>query len=79
MPVWLWPILKLAISIGSPYLLNWIKEKFKNLPVEVIDIINELIKSILDPKVSTKEAKRHAKSKLKACVGVACPSETKSD
>lgn len=79
-PVWLYQLLKLAISIGSPYLLNIVKDWVKkHLSPEILDIINEFIKAILDPTVSNREAKKIAKRKLKECTGVACPPETKRD
>lgn len=78
-PPWILPIIRLFITIGSPYLLGWIKEKVKNLPADVIEIINELIKSLLDPKVDNASAKRSAKAKLKECRGVACPTDVKHD
>lgn len=79
LPSWLIPLIKMAISIGSPYLLKLIQGWIKNLPPEVLDIINELIKALTDPTVSNKEAKRAAKAKLKACTGVGCAPETKRD
>lgn len=78
-PSWAYQLIKLAISIGSPYLLELIKKLFKKLPAEVLDLIDELIKSLLHPDVDNKEAKRAAHSKLKSCTGVGCPDTLKND
>lgn len=78
-PSWVYALLKLLISIGSPYLLALVKDKMKNLPAEVVDLISELIKNIIDPKIDTKEAKRVAARKLEACTGVACQGDIKKD
>lgn len=76
-PSWLLALIKLAIQIGSPYLLDLVKKWIGNLPAEIVDIINELIKNIKDPAVSTRDAKRNALEKVKECSGVACPPQTK--
>lgn len=77
MPSWIVPLIKMAISIGSPYLLQLIQKWIKGLPPEILDIINELIKSLTDPKVSNSTARKVAKQKLKECTGVGCAPETK--
>jgi hypothetical protein len=80
MPAWLFQLIKLAISIGSPYLLAAISKWVGNLPAEVQQIITDLINSIKDPTIPNRVAKAQAKRQLKAhCEGVACQTEIKSD
>lgn len=77
MPSWLMVLLKLAIQIGSPYLLELVKKWAAKLPAEVIQIINDLIGSIKDPAVPNSYAKKIAKKRLKDhCSGVACAPDT---
>lgn len=76
-PLWLLAIINLAIKIGSPYLLKQIEKWAKVLPDEIRVIIAELIKNLKDPMVSNEIAKKDAIKKVKQCVGVACPPETK--
>lgn len=79
MPSWLIPLIKLAIQIGSPYLLELLKKWISKLPVEVIAIINELIGDIKNPDIPNSVAKQAASQKLKDhCEGVACESEIKN-
>lgn len=77
-PSWLYTLIKLAIQIGSPYLLSLIKKWLGNLPEDVVKIINDLIDGIKNPDVPTKEAKTLAKAKLKqARFGVGSAPDTK--
>lgn len=77
-PWWLKIIIDLAIKVGSPLLLGWIKDKIKSLPDEIRKIIEELINGINDPDVDTKEAKKEARNAFKReCSGVACPPDLK--
>lgn len=78
-PSWLMAIIKLAVQIGSPYLLELVKKWFSKLPVEVVEIINELINGIKNPAIPTRNAKKAAAFKLKRCQGVACAPEVKKD
>ncbi len=63
-PAWLYSLIKMAIQIGSPYLLTLIKKWIGNLPADVVALINDLIDGITNPAVSTREAKIIAKSRL---------------
>lgn len=78
MPSWLIPVLKVAISIGSPYLLELIKKLIAKLPAEVVEIINDLINGIKSPTIDTRQARAEAKARFKRhCDGVGCSPETK--
>ncbi len=75
MPIWLVNLLaQLAIQFGIPYLLKVIP----GIPPAVIEIIEELLKKLQDPKVSNSSARKSAIHKIKKCT-VGCPPETKSD
>lgn len=77
-PTWLQIILKLVIQIGSPYLLDYLKKLMKNLPADIVAIIDSLIKGLKDSNTPNAEARRSAKSALKKyCDGVGCPVEPK--
>lgn len=78
-PPWILALVKMAISIGSPYLLDLLRKWFTKLPAEVVEIINDLIKGLLDPTVNNRVAKKAAAFKLKRCTGVACKPEIKKD
>lgn len=72
-PAWLLALIKLAIQIGSPYLMDLIKKWFKNLPQDVIDIINSFINGIKDPTIPNRNVRAKARGELKSyCTGVGC-------
>lgn len=77
LPGWLYQLIKLAITVGSPYLLKAIQGWIKNLPADVIQIINDLIKSLTQPNISNSIARKTARNRLKQCQGVGCPPEVK--
>ena len=76
-PSWLYALIKLAIQVSSPFLLEVIKKYATKLPAEVIDLIDDFIDSLLNPKVSNSAARKSAIGKLKQCKGIACPPELK--
>lgn len=78
-PEWLYQIIKLAIQIGSPYLLQLIKGWFKNLPPDIVKIIEELINALKNPTVSNSTARKTARYKFDECLGVGCPPKTKGN
>lgn len=80
LPIWVQLLIKAIISIGSPYLIDFLKSKFKNLPQDVIDILNKLLEGLADPKTPNKAAKKAAREAFKRhceSEGTGCPIDTK--
>lgn len=74
MPAWLLQILiTIAIKIGVPALLKY----FPGVPQQVVDIINQLLDSLKDPKQSNSAAKKIAISSVKDFCTTGCESDTK--
>lgn len=68
MPAWLINLLvKLAVSIGLPYLVK----KFPGLPSEIWKMIEEILSHIKDSD-DKPEATRKIQSKVRECTGVGC-------
>lgn len=77
-PGWLQLLIKLAIQLGSPALLEFIKKYMSKLPSEIVKLIEDLIAALLDPKSSNSVAKKTAMRKLKkTCDGVGCAPKLK--
>lgn len=79
MPTWLIPLIKLAIQIGSPYLLGLISKWIGGLSPETQQFIADVIAGFKNPHIPNSDVKREAHARLKACVGVACEPDTKND
>lgn len=85
MPGWLSFLISLAIKIGSPYLLEYVKKWSDKISPDVMLIINELLDALRGAKLNVSDAKeikkvamRKAKRAIKARRGVGSPPETKS-
>lgn len=76
-PAWLYQLIKLAIQIGSPYLLSLIQKWVKTLPSDIVKIITDLINAIKNPAVSNSMAQKIAMARFHECVGTACPPDLK--
>lgn len=76
-PSWLYVLIKLAIQLASPAILELVKKYASTLPAELVDIIDDFIDSLLNPKVSNSVAKKAALGKLRECQGVGCAPKLK--
>lgn len=65
-PAWLYSVIMLAIKIGSPYLISWIRSFEGSLPQAVKDIIDALLAAFKNPTVPNTVAKAKAVYQLKA-------------
>ena len=70
MPNWLLPLIKLAIQIGSPYLLSLINSTVAKLSPAIQEIIQELIDALKNPTASNSAAKKMAVHKINGLVGM---------
>lgn len=76
MPSWLIIIIiQLAVKFGLPQLIKL----FPKLPVEVVQIVNDLLAKLADHKEEKVSMKKEAVVKIKECLGVACPTDIKGE
>ena len=75
MPAWLLKIIKLAIQLGGPALLSWIKSWLESKYPEWAKVIEDLINDLKNPSKSNSASRKQAKERV--CT-VGCSSDTKS-
>lgn len=77
MPAWLLTIIvNFALKFGIPFVVDWLKKKFGiAVDSQLAQVLSDYVE---ETKTNKKQAKHRAKTRLKECIGVACPSELKS-
>lgn len=63
-PSWVYILIKVAIQIGSPYLLGLVQKLIGNLPPELLQIIQDFINSLKNPFASNSTARKTAMFRL---------------